>query len=111
VLIDGVVVKGASDAGIYVGQSERIIVRNSIASHNVAGIEIENSRHADVFGNIATHNTGGILVFDLPNLPRMGGGDMRVPQPRRRQRPAQFRAQGQYRRQRAQGHRRADHGQ
>ena len=78
VLIDGVIVKGASDAGIYVGQSEQIIVRNSMASGNVAGIEIENSRHADVFHNMATHNTGGILVFDLPNLPRMGGGDVRV---------------------------------
>ncbi|HSI17456.1 MAG TPA: parallel beta-helix domain-containing protein [Sphingomonas sp.] len=78
ILIDGVIVKGASDAGIYVGQSEQIIVRNSIASGNVAGIEIENSRHADVFHNMATHNTGGILVFDLPNLPRLGGGDVRV---------------------------------
>jgi parallel beta-helix repeat protein len=78
ILIDGVVVKGASDAGIYVGQSEQIVVRNSTVSGNVAGIEIENSRHADVFGNLATGNTGGILVFDLPNLPKMGGGDIRV---------------------------------
>ena len=74
VLIDGVTVKGASDAGIYVGQSDRIIVRNSIATHNVAGIEIENSGHADVTGNLVTHNTGGILVFDLPALPRRGAG-------------------------------------
>jgi parallel beta-helix repeat protein len=74
VLIDGVLVKGASDAGIYVGQSDRIIVRNSTAMYNVAGIEIENSGHADVTGNIVTHNTGGILVFDLPALPRRGAG-------------------------------------
>ncbi|MFL9839698.1 parallel beta-helix domain-containing protein [Sphingomonas sp. ST-64] len=78
ILIDGVTVKGASDAGIYVGQSERIVVRNSFVSHNVAGIEIENSNHADVYGNTATQNTGGILVFDLPNLPRMNGGGVRV---------------------------------
>ncbi|MBX3565523.1 MAG: right-handed parallel beta-helix repeat-containing protein [Sphingomonas sp.] len=78
ILVDGVTVKGASDAGIYVGQSEQIIVRNSTVSGNVAGIEIENSRHADVYGNLATHNTGGILVFDLPSLPKMGGGDVRV---------------------------------
>ncbi|MES2441777.1 MAG: parallel beta-helix domain-containing protein [Pseudomonadota bacterium] len=78
VLIDGVIVKGASDAGIYVGQSEQIVVRNSIASYNVAGIEIENSRFADVHDNVANHNTGGILVFDLPSLPKMGGGDVRV---------------------------------
>ncbi|MGY4399092.1 parallel beta-helix repeat protein [Sphingomonas sp. UYAg733] len=78
VLIDGAIVKGASDAGIYVGQSKQIIVRNSRAEGNVAGIEIENSRNADVYGNTATHNTGGILVFDLPNLPVMGGRDIRV---------------------------------
>jgi parallel beta-helix repeat protein len=78
VLVDGGIVRGASDAGIYVGQSEDIIVRNSIVEQNVAGIEIENSRHADVYGNTATRNTGGILVFDLPNLPRGNGGDVRV---------------------------------
>ncbi|MDZ4308618.1 parallel beta-helix domain-containing protein [Allopontixanthobacter sp.] len=76
VLIDGVKVSGASDAGIYVGQSRRITVRNSIAEANVAGIEIENSRDALVENNIATRNTGGILVFDLPNLPVMGGGNV-----------------------------------
>jgi parallel beta-helix repeat protein len=78
VLIDGCIVKGASDAGIYVGQSQDIIVRNNIAQQNVAGIEIENSYRADVFHNVASHNTGGILVFDLPNLPQMGGHAIRV---------------------------------
>jgi parallel beta-helix repeat protein len=78
VLIDKVTVKGASDAGIYVGQSKNIIVRNSRAEFNVAGIEIENSMNADVFDNVATHNAGGILVFDLPNLPQMGGHSTRV---------------------------------
>lgn len=78
VLVDGVIVRGASDAGIYVGQSRNIIVRNSIAEFNVAGIEIENSYRADVMQNIARHNTGGILVFDLPNLPQQGGHDVRV---------------------------------
>ena len=66
-LIDGAVAIGASDAGIYVGQSTQIIVRNSRAEYNVAGIEIENSTFADVYNNVATNNTGGILVFDLPN--------------------------------------------
>ena len=66
VLIDGVTVKGASDAGIYVGQCENIVVRNSSAEFNVAGIEIENSFNADVYKNIATHNTGGILVSTCP---------------------------------------------
>lgn len=78
ILIDGVQAIGASDAGIYVGQSKNIIVRNSIARLNVAGIEIENSYGADVFHNIATENTGGILVFDLPDIPQQGGHDVRV---------------------------------
>lgn len=78
VLIEGSFVSGASDAGIYVGQSQHIIVRDSIAQYNVAGIEIENSFYADVYNNTATHNTGGILVFDLPNLPQQGGHDVRV---------------------------------
>lgn len=78
VLVDGAVVYGASDAGIYVGQSQHIIVRNSRAELNVAGIEIENCYFADVYDNVATWNTGGILVFDLPNLPQMGGHSVRV---------------------------------
>ena len=73
VLIDSCIAIGASDAGIYVGQSERIKVLNSIARYNVAGIEIENSFFAEVIGNISEHNTGGILVFDLPDLPQQGG--------------------------------------
>ena len=78
VLIDGCVAIGASDAGIYVGQSQNIIVKNSVAQYNVAGIEIENSYYADVFDNLASHNTGGILVFDLPDLPQQGGHHVRV---------------------------------
>lgn len=78
VLVDSSMVSGASDAGIYVGQSRDITVRSSLVQYNVAGIEIENSRNALVEGNLATHNTGGILVFDLPGLPVMGGGDVKV---------------------------------
>ena len=78
ILIDNVEVSGASDAGIYVGQSKKITVRNSVASNNVAGIEIENSRDAIVERNFVTRNTGGVLVFDLPDLPIMGGGNVVV---------------------------------
>jgi parallel beta-helix repeat protein len=69
-------VSGASDAGIYVGQSRDITVRENIVTFNVAGIEIENSRNALVTSNIASRNTGGLLVFDLPGLPVMGGGNV-----------------------------------
>ncbi|ANP45008.1 parallel beta-helix domain-containing protein [Candidatus Viadribacter manganicus] len=78
VLIERSIARGASDAGIYVGQSRNIIVRENLAELNVAGIEIENSFNADVFENVATRNTGGILVFDLPGLPQQGGHSIRV---------------------------------
>lgn len=78
VLIDSCIAIGASDAGIYVGQSKHIIVKNCTAYHNVAGIEIENSLYADVYNNVATGNTGGILVFDLPDLVQKRGGYVRV---------------------------------
>lgn len=78
VLIDGVTVRGASDAGIYVGQSKNIVVKRSKAEFNVAGIEIENSMNADVHDNLSTHNAGGILIFDLPNLPQQGGHSHRI---------------------------------
>jgi parallel beta-helix repeat protein len=78
VLIEEAIARGASDAGIYVGQSRNIIVRNSRAELNVAGIEIENSINADVHDNVATRNTAGLLVFDLPGLPQTGGHSVRV---------------------------------
>src|SRR6185369_12957100 len=69
---------GASDAGIYVGQSTQIVLRDNRAEMNVAGIEIENSTYADVYNNTATNNTGGILVFNLPGLPVKDGRKTRV---------------------------------
>jgi len=71
-LIEDSVAMGASDAGIYVGQSRNVVVRNNRAEYNVAGIEIENCIGADVYDNLATHNTGGILVFNMPDLPQPG---------------------------------------
>ncbi|HMO36303.1 MAG TPA: parallel beta-helix domain-containing protein, partial [Gemmatales bacterium] len=68
----------ASDAGIYVGQSEYVLIHGCKASRNVAGIEVENSTHVDVYDNVATNNTGGILVFDLPDLPKKNGNSVRV---------------------------------
>src|SRR5262249_41190199 len=56
------------DAGVYVGQSTRILVEDNEARGNVAGIEIENSTDAIVRRNHAHDNTGGILVFNLPGL-------------------------------------------
>lgn len=74
VLIEDSVAIAASDAGIYVGQSNGVVVRRSRAEQNVAGIEIENTINADVYDNVATNNTGGILVFNMPNLSQPGYG-------------------------------------
>ena len=68
VVIDACVAAHSRDAGIYVGQSENIIVKNCTAYGNVAGIEIENCDNAEVFDNHAYNNTAGILVFNLPGL-------------------------------------------
>ena len=78
VTVDGCVAIGASDAGIYVGQSINVIVKNCRAEYNVAGIEIENCYEAEVFDCEATNNTGGILVFDLPDLPQQKGHNVRI---------------------------------
>jgi len=78
VMIDEVIASHSRDAGIYVGQSENIVVKNSLAFGNVAGIEIENSDNAEVFGNIARDNSGGILVFNLPGLPKADGARTRI---------------------------------
>ncbi len=77
-LIEECIVRGASDAGIYVGQTKQVIVRKNLVEFNVAGIEIENCYDADVYDNIATRNTGGILVFDMPGLPVKDGQRTRV---------------------------------
>lgn len=69
---------GSADAGIYVGQSENIVVRNNTAKNNVAGIEVENSSMADVYNNLAVGNSGGILSFDLPGLVKAYGSNVRI---------------------------------
>ncbi|MBY6225503.1 parallel beta-helix domain-containing protein [Ferrimonas balearica] len=78
ILIEDTYVRGSADAGIYVGQSEYIVVRRNVAIENVAGIEIENSKYADVYDNHAVANTGGILVFDLPIGNHRYGSSVRI---------------------------------
>jgi parallel beta-helix repeat protein len=78
ILIEECIARGASDAGIYVGQSENAIVRKNLVERNVAGIEIENSVNSDVYENIVQNNTGGIMIFDLPDLPKKNGKNYRI---------------------------------
>ncbi|MEL6591879.1 MAG: parallel beta-helix domain-containing protein [Bacteroidota bacterium] len=73
VLCEDVVIKdcyarGASDAGVYVGQTNRAKVSHSLVEYCVAGIEIENTLDAEVWENEMRHNTGGLLIFDHPGL-------------------------------------------
>lgn len=78
VLVEDSYVKGASDAGFYLGQSENAIMRRNKAEGNVAGMEVENCKNVDVYDNVSTGNSGGILVFNLPDLPVQGGERVRV---------------------------------
>lgn len=73
VLVQDCEVVGASDAGIYVGQSTNALVVGNNVHGNVAGIEIENTTTAEVRDNRTWDNAGGILVFNLPDLPIMDG--------------------------------------
>jgi len=73
VLVENCYAQGASDAGIYVGQSDSAIVRKCKAYKNVAGCEIENTSHAKVYDNEFWGNTAGFLIFDLPDLSKRGG--------------------------------------
>lgn len=72
ILIEYSVSVGASDAGIYVGQTDNAIIRHSRAAYNVFGFEIENVRHGEYAYNVAECNTGGFLIYDLANLTQYG---------------------------------------
>ena len=63
----------AMDAGIYVGQSTNVVVRDNYVHNNVAGLEIENTINGEVYRNTAKNNTGGMLIFDMPDLPQANG--------------------------------------
>jgi len=73
VLVENCYAEGASDAGIYIGQTDSAIVRKCKAYKNVAGCEIENTSHAEVYDNEFYGNTAGFLIFDLPDLSKRGG--------------------------------------
>ena len=63
----------AMDAGIYVGQSTNVVVRDNYVHNNVAGLEIENTINGEVYRNTARNNAGGMLIFDMPDLPQING--------------------------------------
>jgi parallel beta-helix repeat protein len=74
VIIEGCVVKGSRDAGVYVGQSRRVLLVDNEAYGNVAGYELENTIEAEAYNNHAHDNTAGFLIFNLPDLPVQNNG-------------------------------------
>jgi len=67
----GNVVTGTSlDAGIYVGQSDNVLITGNVVHGNLLGIEIENSRGCSAVANEAFGNSFGIFVDILPFLER-----------------------------------------
>jgi parallel beta-helix repeat protein len=78
VLLEKCEVSYCADAGVYVGQSYNVTVRNCVAHHNVCGIEIENCINVDVYDNLSYNNTGGFVIYDLPGLPMKSGKNCRV---------------------------------
>ncbi|PTU32705.1 parallel beta-helix domain-containing protein [Stenotrophobium rhamnosiphilum] len=72
ILIDESESIGASDAGIYVGQTTTAIIRKSRVAYNVFGFEIENVQSGEYLGNLAECNTGGFLIYDLDGLGQYG---------------------------------------
>ena len=67
VLVERVEVTGVDDAGIYAGQSENVIVRDSVVYGNVLGIELENTIGGEIYNNQVYDNTVGIFVVILPS--------------------------------------------
>lgn len=78
VLIEKSAVSYCADAGVYVGQSYNVTVRNVTAHHNVCGIEIENCVNVDVHDNLSYNNTGGFVIYDLPGIPMKNGKNCRI---------------------------------
>lgn len=60
----------ATDAAIYVGQSDNVLITANRVHDNLLGIEVENSRHCAVTANEVYGNTFGIFVDILPFLER-----------------------------------------
>ena len=70
VIKDNRVTNTPLDAGIYVGQSDDVVISGNVSRDNVLAIEVENSRNCAVLGNEVHGNTLGIFVDILPFLER-----------------------------------------
>jgi parallel beta-helix repeat protein len=68
VIFNNEVVNTSSDAAIYVGQSENVLIAANRVHGDLLGIEVENSVNCAVTGNEVYGNTLGVLVDLLPFL-------------------------------------------
>jgi parallel beta-helix repeat protein len=62
VITNNTVMGTVRDAGLYVGQSDDVLIAENASIDNLIGIEVENSRHVTVIDNQARKNTIGILA-------------------------------------------------
>ncbi len=77
-LIDFNHVSGANDTGIYVGQSQGVVITKNRVTDCTVGIEVENSSNITVDDNTARGNAVGILVSLLPGLEVTASRDITV---------------------------------
>lgn len=61
-------VSGSEDSGIYVGQSQDVVITKNHTTDCRVGFEIENSNGIDIEENEANNNSIGISIFVLPGL-------------------------------------------
>jgi hypothetical protein len=71
ILVDRSESIGASDAGIYVGQTSIAKITNSRAAFNVFGFEIENVRHGEYSDNLGECNTGAFFMENAMAQPKL----------------------------------------
>lgn len=70
VIANNEVTNTARDAGIYVGQSDNVLITNNRVHDNLLGIEVENSRGCGVMSNQVYGNTFGVFIDIEPFLDR-----------------------------------------
>ncbi len=68
ITMDNIEATGASDAGIYLGQTMFASIKNSKAYGNVTGLNIENSMFVLVDNNQLYRNSIGAFISSLPDM-------------------------------------------
>lgn len=72
VLVTQCKVSGASESGIYLGQSEGGYITNNHVTDNTVGIELENTRTTLIENNHVEKNSIGLMISERPGLSQQG---------------------------------------